>query len=44
MAQFHLKDKQVSLRNAEEAKAIGHDDEAITAYLLGGDHNSVISS
>jgi hypothetical protein len=41
MAQFHLTDKPSSLQKADEAKAIGHDDEAIIAYLLGGDQSSV---
>lgn len=41
MAQFHMTDKQSSLQKADEAKAIGHDDESIVAYILGGDQNNV---
>ena len=41
MAQFHITDKQSSLQRADEAKAIGRDDESIVAYILGGDQNSV---
>lgn len=41
MAKFHIVDRDISLKKADEAKAIGHDDEAIVAYLLGGDHTNV---
>jgi hypothetical protein len=42
LAKFHITDNQTYLRRADESKAIGRDDDAILAYLFGGDYESVI--
>jgi hypothetical protein len=44
MARFQITNQAQSLQRAEEAKAIGHDDEAIVAFILGDDHENVCSS
>lgn len=31
-----------ALQNAQEAEAIGHDDEAVYSYLLAGNHKKVV--
>jgi hypothetical protein len=41
LARFHISNQSLSLQRAEEAKAIGNDDEAITAYILGDHHENV---
>jgi hypothetical protein len=41
MMESKERDNDDELQSAREAEAIGHDDEAVLSYLLGGQHKKV---